>query len=87
MAAIDTAPAGDVFGRSDLDASLADAAEIAERIGVPEAEVRRALNDPETVRTVMRERHLPVHLAVFVLVANAQARRRKDIIVTVPAGD
>ena len=52
-----------------------------------EEEVRRVLNDSDMVRTVMRERHLPVDLAVFVLVANAQARRRKDTIVTVPAGE
>ena len=87
MAAIKAAPAGDVLGRSDLEASRADAAGIAERIGVSEEEVRHVLNDSDRVRTVMRERHLPVDLAVFVLVANAQARRRKDTIVTVPAGE
>lgn len=87
MAAIKAAPAGDVLGRSDLDVSSTDAAGIAERIGASEEEVRHALDDSEAVRTVMRERHLPVDLAVFVLVANAQARRRKDTIVTVPTGE
>ena len=87
MAAITAAPAGDVLERSDLDANSADAAGIAGRIGVSEEEVRRVLNDSDRVRTVMRERHLPVDLAVFALVANAQARRRKDTIVTVPAGE
>ena len=87
MAAIKAAPAGDVLERSDLEVSSADAAGIAERIGASEEEVRRALDDSEAVRMVMRERHLPVDLAVFVLVANAQARRRKDTIVTVPAGE
>ncbi len=85
MAAINAAPAGDVFGRSELDISLADAAAISERIGAPEEEVRQALNDLETVRAVMHERHLSVDSAVFVLIANVQARRRRDAIVTVPA--
>ena len=87
MAAIKAAPAGDVLERSDLEVNSADAAGIAERIGVSEEEVRRVLNDSDRVRTVMRERYLPVDLAVFVLVANAQARRRKDAVVTVPAGE
>ena len=87
MATINAAPAGDVVGRSDLDVSGTDAAGIAERIGASEEEVRRALNDSDMVRAVMRERHLSVDLAVFVLVANAQVRRRRDTIVTVPAGD
>ncbi len=87
MAAIKAAPAGDVLSRSDLDVSSADAAGIAERIGASEEEVRHALNDSDAVRSVMHERHLPVDSAVFVLVANAQAQRRKDAIVTVPAGE
>ena len=84
MAAINAAPAGDVLDRSELDASMADAAAIAERIGAPEEEVRQALNDLETLREVMRERRLSVDSAIFVLIANAQARRRKDAIITVP---
>ena len=87
MAAIKAAPAGDVLGQSDSEVSSADAARIAERIGASEEEVRRALDDTEAVRTVMGERHLPLDSAVFMLIANAQARRRKDTIVTVPAGD
>lgn len=58
---------------------------VAERIGAPEDDVRQALADPEAVRQVMRERGLSEDMAVFLLVANAQARRREDAIVTLPA--
>lgn len=59
-------------------------AEIAARIGATDEEVRRVLDDPETLRAVIRDRHLSEEVAVFLLIANAQARRHRDVIVTLP---
>jgi len=67
-----------------LDRNALEVAAIAERLGASEEEVRQALADSEAVRTVMRERQLSEDHAIFLLVANAQARRRRDAIVTVP---
>ena len=63
----------------------ADAAAFAGRIGAPEDDVRQALADPAAVRQVMQERGLSEDLVVFLLVANVQSRRRKDVVVTLPA--
>jgi len=62
-----------------------DMAAIAERIGAPEEDVRQALQSPETVQAIMRDRHLSEDFAILLLIANAQARQRKDAIVTLPA--
>ena len=59
-------------------------AEIAARIGATEEEVRQVLDSPETLRAVIRDRNLPEDIAVFLLIANAQARRRRDVIITLP---
>jgi len=59
-------------------------AEIAARIGAPEEEVRQVLNDPETLCAVMLDRDLSEDVAVFLLIANAQARRHRDVIITLP---
>lgn len=75
-----TTVAKEVLGKSALEVAA-----IAERIGASTEEVRQALAAPEAVRMVMRERQLPEDQAIFLLVANGQARRRKDAIVTFPA--
>ncbi len=75
-----TTVAKEVLGRSALEVAA-----IAERIGASKEEVRQALATPEAVRTVMHERQLSEDHAIFLLVANMQARRRKDAIFTVPA--
>lgn len=82
MAAIKTAMESNVVDRNASDVSGVEMAAIAERIGVSAEDVSQALQNPETVREVMRERHLSEDLAILLLIANAQARRRKDAIVT-----
>lgn len=59
-------------------------AETVARVGATEEEARRVLDDPETLRAVMRDRNLSEDVAVFVLIANAQARRHRDVIITLP---
>ena len=83
MAAIKTPPADNVL--AGFSGQTLDVSAISNRIGVPETEVRLALADPDTVQKMMRERHLSLDSAVFLLVANAQAQRRKDSVVTLSA--
>lgn len=67
-----------------ITTQAADVADIALRLHASEDDVRLALEDREALEKMMRERNISEDVAIFVTIAQRQARAFRDDVIVLP---